>query len=152
VAIQVARYWDIEVFAFTRDARHRQLALELGATWAGGGNDDPPAKLDSAIVFAPAGELVIAALRVLKKGGTIALGGIHMSPIPAIDYNLLYHERTIRSVANNTRQDGEDFLRIATQIPIRTQVQEFPLSDANEVLNALKHGAIRGAAVLRVGS
>jgi len=150
VAIQVARHWKIEVYAITRDARHRQLALDLGARWAGDSNDEPPAKLDAALIFAPAGELVIAALRTLKRGGTVALGGIHMSPIPPLDYDLLYHERVIRSVANNTRRDGEEFLKIAAEIPIETQVQEFRLEEANEALNALKNDAVRGAAVLRV--
>jgi propanol-preferring alcohol dehydrogenase len=148
VAIQVARHWGVEVYACTRDERHQKLALELGAVWAGGAAADPPAKLDSAIIFAPAGELVPAALKALKKGGTLALGGIHMSPTPPLDYDLLYQERVIRSVANNTRQDGVDFLRIAAEIPIRTQVQIFPLSDANRALNSLKNDAIRGAAVL----
>lgn len=150
VAIQVARHWGAEVFAFTRDTRHQQLALELGAAWAGGANNEPPVKLDSAIIFAPAGELVIAALKALKKGGTVALAGIHMSPIPPLDYQLLYHERVVRSVANNTRQDGEDFLHTAAEIPIRTQVQVFPLSEANAALNALKHDAVRGAAVIKI--
>jgi alcohol dehydrogenase, propanol-preferring len=150
VAIQVARHWNIEVYAMTRDARHRKLALDLGARWAGDSNDEPPAKLDGAMIFAPAGELVIAALRTLKRGGTVALGGIHMSPIPPIDYDLLYHERVIRSVANNTRRDGEDFLKIAAEIPIKTEIQEFGLEQANDALNALKNDAIRGAAVLRV--
>jgi len=150
VAIQVARHWKIEVYAITRDARHRQLALDLGATWAGDSGDEPPAKLDAAMIFAPAGELVIAALRTLKRGGTVALGGIHMSPIPPLDYDLLYGERVIRSVANNTRRDGEEFLKIAAEIPIETQVQEFGLEQANEALNALKNDAVRGAAVLRV--
>src|SRR5437879_1317831 len=148
VAIQVARHWGAEVYACTRDERHRKLALELGAVWAGGAIDEPPKKLDSAIIFAPAGEIVPAALKALKKGGTLALGGIHMSPIPTLDYNLLYHERVIRSVANNTRQDGEDFLRIAAEIPIHTQVQRFALRDANQALNQLKNDAIQGAAVL----
>lgn len=151
VAIQVARHWGVEVYACTRDARHQKLALELGAVWAGGTIDDPPAKLDSAIVFAPAGEIVPAALKALKKGGTLALGGIHMSTIPPLDYNLLYQERVVRSVANNTRQDGHDFLRVAAEIPIRTQVEVFPLREANRALNALKNDAIRGAAVLQVG-
>src|SRR5438477_5471874 len=149
VAIQVARHWGAEVFAFTRDVRHQQLALELGAAWAGGANDEPSAKLDSAIIFAPAGELVIAALKALKKGGTVALAGIHMSPIPPLDYQLLYHERVVRSVANNTRQDGEDFLKIAAEIPIRTEVRVFPLEEANQALQALKNDRIRGAAVLQ---
>src|SRR5207245_3340495 len=108
-----------DLFASTRDARHQKLALELGAAWAGGTFDEPPKKLDAAIVFAPAGEIVPAALKALKKGGELVLGGIHMSPIPSFPYDLLYQERVIRSVANNTRQDGEDFLRIAAEIPIR---------------------------------
>jgi propanol-preferring alcohol dehydrogenase len=148
VAIQVARHWGAEVYASTRDVRHQQLALELGAKWAGGTLAEPPVKLDAAIIFAPAGEIVPAALKALKKGGTLALGGIHMSPIPSLDYNLLYGERLIRSVANNTRQDGEDFLRIAAEIPIHTQVQRFPLREANQALNKLKNDAIKGAAVL----
>jgi alcohol dehydrogenase, propanol-preferring len=150
IAIQVARHWGVDVYAFTRDARHRQLAHDLGAAWAGGSDDDPSVKLDSVIIFAPAGELVISALKVLKKGGCIALGGIHMSQIPPIDYQLLYHERVIRSVANNTRQDGLDLLRVAAEIPIKTQVQMFDLVEANTALNALKHDAVRGAAVLKM--
>ena len=150
VAIQVARHWGAEIYASTRDARHQKLALELGAVWAGGTFDEPPKKLDAAIVFAPAGEIVPAALKALKKGGVLVLGGIHMSPIPSFTYDLLYQERVIRSVANNTRQDGEDFLRVAAEIPIRTHVQIFPLADANRALNALKNDAIPGAAVLRV--
>jgi len=149
VAIQVARHWNIAVYAMSRDPRHRNLALDLGAVWAGGSDDEPPDKLDAALIFAPAGELVVPALRSLKRGGTVALGGIHMSPIPPLDYDLLYHERVIRSVANNTRQDGEDFLRIAAEIPIHTEVREFALDEANQALNALKNDAIRGAAVLR---
>jgi propanol-preferring alcohol dehydrogenase len=149
VAIQVARHWNVEVFASTRDVRHQKLALELGAAWAGGTYDEPPKKLDAAIIFAPAGEIVPAALKALKKGGALILGGIHMSPIPSFSYDLLYQERVIRSVANNTRQDGEDFLRVAAEIPIRTHVQIFSLSEANRALNALKNDAIPGAAVLR---
>jgi propanol-preferring alcohol dehydrogenase len=126
------------------------LALELGAVWAGGTVDEPPKKLDAAIVFAPAGEIVPAALKALKKGGVLVLGGIHMSPIPSFNYDLLYQERVIRSVANNTRKDGEDFLRVAAEIPVRTRVQSFPLREANRALNALKNDAIPGAAVLRV--
>jgi len=151
VAIQVARHWGVEVFASTRDVRHQKLAQELGAAWAGGTFDEPPKKLDAAIVFAPAGEIVPAALKALKKGGALILGGIHMSPIPSFSYDLLYQERAIRSVANNTRQDGEDFLRVAAEIPIRTRVQVFPLSEANRALNALKNDAIPGAAVLHIG-
>ncbi len=151
VAIQVARHWGVEVFASTRDSRHQKLALELGAAWAGGTFDEPPKRLDAAIIFAPAGEIVPAALKALKKGGALILGGIHMSPIPSFNYDLLYQERVIRSVANNTRQDGEDFLRVAAEIPIRTHAQVFPLREANRALSALKNDAIPGAAVLRIG-
>jgi propanol-preferring alcohol dehydrogenase len=150
VAIQVARHWNVTVYASTRDARHQKLALELGAAWAGGTFDAPPEKLDAAIVFAPAGEIVPAALAMLRKGGVLVLGGIHMSPIPSFSYDLLYEERMIRSVANNTRKDGEDFLRVAAEIPIRMHTQVYPLSDANRALNALKNDGIPGAAVLRV--
>jgi propanol-preferring alcohol dehydrogenase len=149
VAIQVARYWGAEVYACTREEKHQQLARELGASWAGGAAEPPPVKLDSAIIFAPAGELVPAALAALKKGGVLVLGGIHMSTIPALDYKLLYDERVVRSVANNTREDGESFLKVASEIPVRTQVTVFPLAEANQALNALKHDGFRGAAVLR---
>ena len=150
VAIQVARYWGVEVYAATRDERHRKLALELGAVWAGGTVAEPPQPLDAAIVFAPAGEIVPAALKALKKGGTLVLGGIHMSAIPPLDYSLLYGERVVRSVANNTRADGRDFLAIAAAIPIRAEIELFPLKEANRALNSLKNDAIRGAAVLDV--
>jgi propanol-preferring alcohol dehydrogenase len=150
VAIQVARHWGAEVYACTRDARHQKLALELGAVWAGGTVAEPPKKLDAAIVFAPAGEIVPAALKALRKGGTLALGGIHMSEIPPLDYNLLYGERVVRSVANNTRQDGNDFLKVAAEIPVHISTEIFPLAEANRALNALKNDAIRGAAVLQV--
>jgi propanol-preferring alcohol dehydrogenase len=149
VAIQVARHWGVEVYAATRGANHQKLALELGAVWAGEAAAEPPAKLDAAIVFAPAGELVPPALRALKKGGVLVLGGIHMSPIPSFDYDLLYGERVIRSVANNTRQDGEDFLRLAAEIPVRTQTTLYPLRDANRALNDLKSDRVNGAAVLK---
>jgi alcohol dehydrogenase, propanol-preferring len=148
VAIQVARHWGVEVYAATRGANHQKLALALGAVWAGEAAAEPPAKLDAAIVFAPAGELVPPALRALKKGGVLVLGGIHMSPIPSFDYDLLYQERVIRSVANNTRQDGEDFLRLAAEIPVRTQTTLYPLRDANRALNDLKSDRVNGAAVL----
>jgi propanol-preferring alcohol dehydrogenase len=150
VAIQVARHWGAEVYAATRDRRHQQLAMELGAKWSGGTVAEPPVKLDAAIVFAPAGEIVPAGLKALCKGGTLVLGGIHMSPIPSLDYQLLYHERTVRSVANNTRQDGEEFLQIAAKIPIETHVELFSLPEANRALNALKNDAIPGAAVLKI--
>ncbi len=148
VAIQVARHWGVEVYACTRGEKHQQLARELGAVWAGEAAADPPVKLDAAIIFAPAGELVPPALQALKKGGTLILGGIHMSPIPQFDYDLLYQERSIHSVANNTRQDGEDFLRVAAEIPIRSRVTVYPLRDANRALNDLKADRVNGAAVL----
>ena len=152
VAIQVARHWGVKVYASTRDAKHQRLAMELGAQWTGGTLEAPPAKLDAAIVFAPAGEIVPAALQALRKGGRLILGGIHMSPIPSFGYDLLYEERMIRSVANNTRRDGEEFLSLAAEIPIHTKVRVYPLADANNALNALKNDAIPGAAVLQVGS
>jgi alcohol dehydrogenase, propanol-preferring len=152
VAIQVARHWNVDVYAATRDVRHRELARELGAVWTGDTFDEPPEKLDAAIVFAPAGPIVPAALNALRKGGTLVLGGIYMSQIPAFDYDLLYNERSIRSVANNTRQDGEDFLKVAAEIPIKTHVQLFPLREANRALSALKNDAIPGAAVLQVSA
>lgn len=150
LAIQVARFQGMDVYVATRDERHRRLAQELGAVWTGGTLAEPPVKLDAAIIFAPAGEIVPAALKALRHGGTVVLGGIHMSAIPALDYELLYHERVVRSVANNTRADGRDFLRIAAEIPIHTQTEVFPLEEANEALNRLKNDAIHGAAVLQI--
>ena len=149
LAIQVARHWGVECYASTRGEKHQALARQLGAVWAGGADDVPPKLLDAAIIFAPAGELVPGALKALKKGGVLVLGGIHMSPIPSLDYNLLYQERVIRSVANNTRQDGEDFLSVAAEIPVQTQVTTFPLREANRALNDLKADRINGAAVLQ---
>ena len=151
VAIQVAVHWGCKVYVFTRSEEHRELARKLGAVWTEASKDEPPTRMDSSIIFAPAGELVLDALRVLDKGGTLALAGIYMTPIPEMDYvKYLYHERTLRSVANATRQDGEELLRIAAEIPIRTTTQAFPLKEANKVLNLLKTGKISGAAVLRV--
>lgn len=152
VAIQVARHWGVEVYAATRDARHQKLARELGAVWTGGTLETPPKTLDAAIVFAPAGEIVPAALGTLRKGGRLILGGIHMSDIPSFPYSLLYQERQIRSVANNTREDGCEFLQLAAEIPVRTHVQVYPLAEANRALNALKNDAISGAAVLRIAA
>jgi propanol-preferring alcohol dehydrogenase len=152
VAIQVARHWGVEVFVCTRDERHRQLAGELGAAWAGAASEPPPVLLDAAIIFAPAGELVPAALRAVKRGGVVTLGGIHMSEIPAMPYELLYGERILRSVANNTREDGREFLETAARIPIRPRVEVYPLSRVNEALRALKHDAVRGALVLQIGA
>lgn len=152
VCIQVARHWGMKVVVSTREEKHRRLAAQLGAAWVGGAYDDPPEPVNAAIIFAPAGELVPAALKNLKPGGSLVLGGIYMSPIPSFAYDMLYRERIIRSVANNTRQDGIDFLRVAAEIPIHTEVHAFPLEQANAALQALKHDGIRGAGVLVVRS
>ncbi len=151
ITLQIARHWQCEAYVFTRGEEHRRLARELGAAWAGGAEETPPKLIDRAIVFAPVGALVLDALRVMRKGGTVAHAGIYSTPIPQIDYNLLYHERTIRSVANSTRQDAEELLKVAAEIPVRTEVEMFPLREANRVLQMLKASQIRGAAVLDVG-
>ncbi|MGH7428324.1 MAG: zinc-dependent alcohol dehydrogenase family protein, partial [Candidatus Methylomirabilaceae bacterium] len=150
IAIQVAVYWGCEVYVFTRSDEHRALARQLGAHWTGRAEDDPPGRLDSAVIFAPVGSLVPEALRVLAKGGTVAIAGITMTPIPELDYALLYDERSIVSVANNTRQDTLDLLRLARDIPIRTEVETFPLEEANRALLLLKQSRFRGAGVLTV--
>ncbi len=150
VTIQVARHWGCEVFVFTRSEEHKQHARELGAAWVGDARDEPPALLDSAITFAPAGWIVLEALRVLRKGGTVAINAIHLSPIPEMKYSLIYHERTLRSVANMARQDAEELLQLAAQIPIHTEVEAYPLAEANRVLQRLKDRRVRGAAVLEV--
>jgi len=150
IAIQVAIHWGCEVFVFTRSEEHRALAQQLGAHWTGRAEDDPPGRIDSAVIFAPVGRLVIEALRVLAKGGTIAIAGITMSPIPELDYDLIYQERTVRSVANSTRQDVLDLLKLAADIPIRTEVHTFPLDEANRALHLLKQSRLNGAAVLRI--
>lgn len=152
ISIQLARARGAEVFVCTRDReRHQALAHELGATWVGDASAEPPVKLDAAIIFAPAGELVPVALKAVRKGGTVVLGGIHMSVIPAFDYSLIYGERVVRSVANNTRADGREFLSEAARIPVRTHVETFTFDQANEALIALKNDAIRGAGVLLIG-
>jgi alcohol dehydrogenase, propanol-preferring len=155
IATQIAVYVGWEVYVFTRGEEHRRLARELGAVWAGAAGeaagDDAALRLDAAIVFAPAGGLVIDALKAVDKGGIVALGGIYSSPIPAIDYPLIYHERVLRSVTNSTRRDAEELLRVAAEIPVHTEVQVFPLEAANEALLALKESRIRGAGVLRIG-
>jgi propanol-preferring alcohol dehydrogenase len=149
ISIQLARARGAEVYVCTRDReRHQKLAHELGATWVGDASDEPPVKLDASIIFAPAGELVLVALKAIRKGGTVVLGGIHMSTIPAFDYSLIYGERVVRSVANNTRVDGREFLAEAARIPVRTHVETFNFGQANEALIALQNDAIRGAGVL----
>jgi propanol-preferring alcohol dehydrogenase len=151
IAIQVARGRGAEVYVCTRDReRHQALASELGATWVGGTVDTPPVQLDAAIIFAPAGEIVPPALAALDAGGTLVLGGIHMSPIPSFPYQLIYRERAVRSVANNTRSDGREFLAEAARLGLRPHVQTFSLAEANQALIALKHDAIRGAGVLAI--
>ena len=152
LAIQVAIHWGCEVYVFSRSEEHRQLARQLGAAWGGRAEDKPPKKINSAIIFAPAGWLIPEALRVLEKGGTLALAGIYMDSIPEMDYNSIYHERTIRSVANSTRQDAEELLRLAGEIPLRTEVESFPLQEANRALQLMKRSKIRGAGVLEIPS
>ena len=150
IVAQVARHEGRRVFAFTRpgDAEGQAFARELGAEWAGGSDERPPEELDAAIVFAPLGALVPAALGVLAKGGAVVCAGIHMSDIPSFPYELLWNERMIRSVANLTRADGEEFLALAPLVPVRTRVERFPLAAANEALDRLRAGRISGAAVL----
>ena len=150
IIAQVARHQGRRVFAFTKpgDTEGQDFARELGAEWAGGSDETPPEDLDAAIIFAPVGSLVPAALRCTRKGGAVVCGGIHMSEIPAFPYELLWGERTVRSVANLTRLDGEEFFRFAPQAGVRTEVQPYPLESANRALDDLRNGNVRGAAVL----
>ena len=151
---QVARYQGKRVFAFIRpgDREAERFALEMGAVWVGPSGDSPPEELDAAIIFAPVGELVPAALRAVGKGGTVVCGGIHMSDIPAFPYEILWGERTIRSVTNLTRRDGEEFLALAPRVPVRIEAVPYPLLSANEALDDLRSGRLRGAAVLMVAT
>ena len=148
LAIQVARYWDCEVYVFTRSEGHKHLARELGAEWVGESSDQAPAPLDRAILFAPVGHLVPIILEKLRPGGTLAINAIHLSPIPELPYDLIYGERTLRSVANATYQDGVEFLKLAAEIPIQAKTQTYPLENANEALLDLKLSKIDGAGVL----
>lgn len=150
IVAQVARYQQREIYAFTSpgDIAAQQFALDLGAVWAGDSDQPAPVELDAAIIFAPVGSLLPAALRSVRKGGIVVCGGIHMSDIPSFPYNILWGERVVRSVANLTRQDALDFLALAPQVPVKTQVVEFPLAQANEALHALRSGQLTGAAVL----
>jgi propanol-preferring alcohol dehydrogenase len=150
IIAQVARHQGRQVYAFTRpgDAAAQQFAAELGAVWTGPSDARPPEELDAAILFAPVGSLVPLALAALAKGGTVVCAGIHMSDIPTFPYHLLWGERTVRSVANLTRRDGEEFLALAPKVPVRTVVQPFPLNKVNEALSALRSGQVHGAAVL----
>ncbi len=153
IVAQVARHQGRRVYAFTRpgDREAREFALSLGAEWAGDSGEAPPEPLDAAILFAPAGELVPAALRAVDRGGTVVCAGIHMSDIPSFPYRILWEERVVRSVANLTRRDGEEFLALAPKVPVRTEVESFPLSKANEALDRLRKGRVRGAVVLVIG-
>jgi alcohol dehydrogenase, propanol-preferring len=150
IIAQVAKYQQREIYAFGRpgDEAAQRFALSLGAAWAGGSNETPPHALDAAIIFAPVGELVPLALKAVAKGGTVVCGGIHMSAIPSFAYSLLWEERTITSVANLTRRDGEAFMALAPKVPVQTEVSRFPLEDANEALHQLRSGKLNGAAVL----
>ena len=150
IVVQVARYQGRSVFAFTRsgDEAGQRFAKELGAAWAGSSDECPPEELDAAIIFAPVGALVPAALKAVRKGGTVVCGGIHMSEIPSFPYDLLWGERTLSSVANLTRKDAAEFMEIAPKVPVHTTTQLFPLEKANEALNQLRSGKIHGAAVL----
>ena len=150
LVLQLARFRGCEVYVFTRGQSHRDVARELGAAWVGSAEDSPPQLLDASIIFAPAGSLVPLALRVLRKAGVLALAGITMSQVPALDYELLYHERVIRSVANSTRDDCREFLRQAAEVPLRPRVHLYPLADANGALQDLKHSRLEAAGVLQV--
>lgn len=150
IVAQVARFQGREVYAFTRrgDSEAQAFAKSLGANWAGDSETSPPEKLDAAIIFAPVGSLVPLALKAVAKGGTVVCGGIHMSDIPSFSYDLLWQERVVCSVANLTRRDGEEFFALAHKVPVRTTIQTFPLSEANEALSRLRIGKLQGAAVL----
>jgi propanol-preferring alcohol dehydrogenase len=150
LVLQLARNQGREVYVFTRTPAHRELATKLGAVWVGAAEDTPPDELDASIIFAPAGSLVPQALRALRKAGTLVLAGITMSPIPQLDYSLIYHERLIRSVANSTRHDAREFLRLAAEVPLQTEIEVFTFEHANEALQALKQSRITGAGVLRI--
>jgi propanol-preferring alcohol dehydrogenase len=150
--IQVARHQGWEVFALTRegDTEKQEEARSLGAAWAGAVGDPEAQDLDAAIIFAPAGELVPAALRALAPGGTVVCAGIHMSDIPSFSYEILWHEHSVRSVANLTRQDGEEFIGLAPEVPVETEIQLYPLAEANRALDDMRHGRVRGTAVLQI--
>jgi alcohol dehydrogenase, propanol-preferring len=150
IVAQVARHQGRRVFAFTRagDVQAQEFARDLGAVWAGGSEEKPPEELDAAIVFAPVGPLIPAALRAVSKGGVVVAGGIHMSDVPSFPYAILWGERVVRSVANLTREDAVEFLALAPKVPVRTEIVTFPLAEANEALGRLRSGRLRGAAVL----
>jgi propanol-preferring alcohol dehydrogenase len=148
LAIQVARHWGCDVFVFSRGEEHRRLAEQLGAVWTGLAQDSPPVALHASVIFAPAGWIVPLALKHLRPGGTLAINAIHMSLIPEMPYRLIYGERTVRSVANYTRSDAEEFLRLAAEIPVRTEIERYRLEEANSALLRLKRRQVRASAVL----
>jgi propanol-preferring alcohol dehydrogenase len=148
LAIQLARHWGCQVAVMTRSPAHRRLAEDLGAAWTGSADEAPPWPLDRAVIFAPVGALVPTVLSRLRKGGTLAINAIHMSPLPEMNYNLLYGERTVRSVANATRLDAAEFMALAAQARLAVDTEVLPLAEANRALLRLKHSEIRGAAVL----
>jgi propanol-preferring alcohol dehydrogenase len=151
IVLQIARYWGCPVYVCTRGESHQDLARRMGAVWVGGADAKPPVKLRACILFAPSGALVPVALDALDRGGTLALAGIYMTPVPEMDYDRsLFQERNLRSVTANTRQDGRDLLRLAAQVPLHTETEEFPLEQANAALQKLKRDQINGAAVLRI--
>lgn len=151
LAIQVARHWGCEVYVATRSGAERRRAREMGAVWAGDAHERPPTELDAAVTFAPVGSVVVAALEALRPGGTVAINAIHLDRIPEFDYDLLWRERGLRSVANFTRRDARDFLALAAEIPIRTVPDLYPLAHANTALERLSRGEVEGAAVLTMG-
>lgn len=151
IGLQIAKHRGARVFVFTRSPDHQEMARTLGADWVGTAKDEPPGKLTSAIIFAPVGGLYLDALRIMDRGGTVVSAGIHMSPIPELDYDrYIYHERRMMSVANATRKDGEELLAVAAEIPVKTTVLTFPLEAANDALRLLRAGKINGAAVLKI--
>ncbi|MGE5675951.1 MAG: zinc-dependent alcohol dehydrogenase family protein [Mycobacterium leprae] len=151
LAIQVARYWGSEVYAFTRSDAHRQLALQMGAAWAGGLEDEAPQQCDSMVLFAPSGSLVTQSLRHLQKGGTLAINAVHLGDIPPIPYEFIFGERSLRTVSHVTRRDATEFLALAMKIHLKTKVEVFPFVEANEALVAVKEARVNGAAVLAFG-
>jgi propanol-preferring alcohol dehydrogenase len=150
IVLQIARHLGCEIYVFTRTPAHRELARRLGAAWVGDAREQAPEPLDAAIVFAPAGPIVLQALRALRKGGVVTLAGITMTPIPQMDYSLIYHERVLRSAANSTRQDARELLELAAEVPVQTSVTMFELEQANEAIAAMKHSRIEGAGVLQL--
>jgi propanol-preferring alcohol dehydrogenase len=150
LVMQVLRFWDCEVFVLTRGEGHRALARELGAAWVGAADELPPATCDRAVVFAPVGALIPVALGIIRPGGTVSLADIHMTPIPTFDYELLWHERSLRSVANVTRRDAEEFVALAVEANVHAEYTTYPLDGANDALAAIAADSVRGSAVLEV--